>query len=424
MRDWALPGTRRIEIRDPDLTALTDIDKAAEIDARRVGLSPRRVNRIWQAVENVYRSRVHPGLSFCLRYKGEIVLNRAIGHARGVSPDCPPGPQSVPMATDTPVCLFSASKAIIAVLTHKLAETGAIDLDAPVSRYLPEFSGRGKTHTTLAQVLAHRGGFPCFPEGDGDPAILGDWDGCIARICAAPADAGGQRLAYHAITSGYILGEVIQRVTGTALTAYLDETLRKPLGMRYFTYGLDGRSHSRVATHHIAGMPVRWPVSKWVRDAISCSFDDAVRLSNQSLFMKTVIPSGNLYATADELARFYQMMLDDGRYGDTRVLAPETVARLRRPAGRPATDDMLKLPMRYSQGLMLGMNPIGLYGPMSGQAFGHYGFMNIAGWADPGRDLSVGLLTTGKAVLGGHLLPVVRLLAEINHQCGGWRRAP
>ena len=162
MVDWAWPGTRRIEIRDPDLTGVTDINKAAEIDARRVGLSPRRVDRIWQAVEDVYRSRVHPGLSFCLRRDGEIVLDRAIGHARGVAPDRPPGPQSVAMAADTPVCMFSASKAVIAVLTHKLAETGAIDLDAPVSRYIPEFSGEGKTHTTLAQVLTHRGGFPCF----------------------------------------------------------------------------------------------------------------------------------------------------------------------------------------------------------------------------------------------------------------------
>ncbi|ROO30634.1 serine hydrolase domain-containing protein [Salinisphaera japonica] len=422
MVDWAWPGTRRIEIRDPDLTGVTDINKAAEIDARRVGLSPRRVDRIWQAVEDVYRSRVHPGLSFCLRRDGEIVLDRAIGHARGVAPDCPPGPQSVAMAADTPVCMFSASKAVIAVLTHKLAETGAIDLDAPVSRYIPEFSGEGKTHTTLAQVLTHRGGFPCFPRGDGNAEVLRDWDACIARICRAPANAGGERLAYHAMTGGYILGEVIRRVTDKPLTAYLDKTLRKPLGMRYFTYGLDGRSRSRVAANHVAGMPVRWPMSKWAEAALARSFEDVVALSNESLFMDTVIPSGNLYATAEEISRFYQMMLDDGRYGDQQVLAPETVARLRRPAGRLAIDHMLKLPMRYSQGLMLGMNPVGVYGPMSGAAFGHVGFMNIFGWADPDRRLSVSLLTTGKALLGGHLIPLVKMLGQVNHECGGWRR--
>ena len=211
-------------------------------------------------------------------------------------------------------------------------------------------------------------------------------------------------------------------MTGASLTAYLNDTLRKPMGMRYFTYGLDGRSHSRVATNHIAGMPVRWPVSRWAREAMSCSFGDAVRLSNQALFLDAVIPSGNLYATAEEISRFYQMMLDDGRYGDQQVLAPETVARLRRPAGRLAIDHMLKLPMRYSQGLMLGMNPVGVYGPMSGAAFGHVGFMNIFGWADPDRRLSVSLLTTGKALLGGHLIPLVKMLGQINHECGGWRR--
>ena len=421
MVDWALPGTRRIAIADSDLTGLTDT--AAETDARRVGLSPRRVNRIWQAVEDLYRSRVHPGLSFCLRYRGEIVLNRAIGHARGVSPDCPPGPQSRAMAADTPVCLFSASKAIIAVLTHKLAEDGYVDLDAPVSRYLPAFSGDGKGRTTLSQVLSHRGGFPRFPPDDGDTDILADWDRCIERICRAPAEAGGRRVAYHAITGGYILGEVIRRVTGATVSDYLDTTLRQPLGMRYFTYGLDGRSRSRVAVNHVAGMPVRWPVSRWAEAALARSFDDVVMLSNQAVFMDAVIPSGNLYATAEEVSRFYQMLLNNGRHGDTQVLAADTVARLRRPVGRLATDDMLKLPMRYSEGLMLGMNPIGLHGPMSGGAFGHMGFMNILGWADPDRELAASLLTTGKAVLGGHLVKLLALQAQINHQCGGLRQA-
>ena len=73
--------------------------------------------------------------------------------------------------------------------------------------------------------------------------------------------------------------------------------------------------------------------------------------------------------------------------------------------------------MRYSEGFMLGANPVGLYGPMTGQAFGHLGFMNILGWADPSRELSAGLLVTGKAILGGHLLALGQMLGSISWQC-------
>lgn len=72
-------------------------------------------------------------------------------------------------------------------------------------------------------------------------------------------------MVYHSFTGGFILGEVIRRVAGQSLTEYLDSRLRQPLGMRYFTYGLDRRSRSRVAENHVAGQPVCWPVSRWAR---------------------------------------------------------------------------------------------------------------------------------------------------------------
>ena len=81
------------------------------------------------------------------------------------------------------MCLFSASKAVTAILVHKLAEEGGIDLDARVSRYLPEFTGAGKQRTTIAQVLSHRGGFPMFDidRRRAGPETLADWDECLRR---------------------------------------------------------------------------------------------------------------------------------------------------------------------------------------------------------------------------------------------------
>ncbi|MES1928672.1 hypothetical protein SADO_05415 [Salinisphaera dokdonensis CL-ES53] len=410
-----------MRVGDGGLAGVTGIDTAAERPPSEAGLSAAAVDSIWGGVEAMYRSGAFPAVTFCLRRRGQIVLNRSIGYARGGGPGESRGSNARLAEPDTPVCMFSASKAVTAILVHKLAEEGGIDLDARVSHYLPEFTGGGKDRTTLAQVLSHRGGFPMFNvEGtDSGPETLLDWDRCIRLICEAPADKGGNRLAYHAITGGFILAEIIQRVTGMSVREYLDTRLRKPMGMRYFTYGLDKRSRGRVAVNYVAGQPVRFPISVLAKKALSADFAEVVNVSNTDYFMDAVVPAGNLYATAEELSRFYQMLLDGGVYEGRQVLAPETIRRAIKPAVRLRFDHTLKIPMRYSEGLMLGVNPFGLYGPMTGAAYGHLGFMNILGWADPSRDLSASLMVTGKAILGGHLLALGQLLSTISWQCRG-----
>ena len=144
-------------------------------------------------------------------------------------------------------------------------------------------------------------------------------------------------------------------------------------------------------------------------------FDEVVSASNTPAFMDAVIPAGNLYATAEELSRFFQMLLDGGVWQGRRILKEETIARAVRPRGRTVPDAMLLLPMRYSEGMMLG-GPMSLFGPATGGVYGHLGFMNILGWADPARALSGALLVTGKAVLGPHLLPWAALMAIIGRQ--------
>jgi len=75
------------------------------------------------------------------------------------------------------------------------------------------------------------------------------------------------------------------------------------------------------------------------------------------------------------------------------------------------------IPMRYSEGLMLGARPFGLFGPNTAQAYGHLGFMNILGWADPQREIAAALLTTGKAVMGSHLVALSSLLSTLAKRC-------
>lgn len=419
--NWLLPRNVRIP---KELDAVMTVDTAREVDPAEADLSGKAVRTIWRSARELYRSRAYPALTLCVRRHGHIILNRALGHAQGNGPDDAPTAEKLLATPDTPVCAFSATKAITATLIHKLAEEGGIGLEDRVSKYIPEFAQNGKDETTISEVLSHRGGFPMFelPKGEIHTDTLLDWSRCIRLICdAPPTHARGYgkapRLSYHAVTGGYIVAEILQRVTGQSIQRYLDEKIRKPLGMTYFTYGLAPEHRHKVALNYAAGQPVVFPISTLLEKALILPMEGVIETSNTPTFMDAVVPAGNLYCTAEELSRFYQLLLDGGVWQGKEVLRQETVARLQRPATNVQFDHTLKIPMRYSEGFMMGANPFGIFGPMTGHAYGHLGFMNILGWADPARGLSVGLLVSGKAVLGTHLFALGEFLTTLAWQC-------
>jgi CubicO group peptidase (beta-lactamase class C family) len=410
---------RNYKVRVPrNPSAVLSIDRESEQPPAAGGLSDAAVGDIWQAVEALYLSGAYPAVGFCLRRHGHVLLNRALGHAQGNGPEDLLELPKQRLTTETPICLFSASKAVTAILVHLLAEDGEIDLDQRLSHYVPEFARHGKRHTTVAEVLAHRGGVPTLdlrPE-EARPELLTEWDRVIRMICQAPPK-NSRQMAYHAITGGFILAEVIQRVTGKSVQAFLDQRLRRPLGMKHFTYGLPKRYRKQVALNYAAGQAVRFPLSQMLQRVLLVPIDDVIAISNTDTFMDAVVPAGNIYSTAEELSRFYQMLLNGGEYNGKQVMRPETVARAVQPSGRMSFDRTLMIPMRYSEGMMLGANPVGLYGPSTAQAYGHLGFMNILGWADPARDIACSLLVTGKALLGTHLIQLSALLNTISQRC-------
>ena len=143
----------------------------------------------------------------------------------------------------------------------------------------------------------------------------------------------------------------------------------------------------------------------------------AVDVTNDTRFMDTICPAGNIYTSAEQAGRFFEMLLSGGQYQGKQIFSPETVFRATLPTSGITIDRSLLAPMRYALGPMLGSNPVGLFGPMTGQAFGHLGFSNIFCWADPARDISVSLLTSGKAVVGTHLPALGNILYQISTQC-------
>ncbi len=138
-------------------------------------------------------------------------------------------------------------------------------------------------------------------------------------------------------------------------------------------------------------------------------------MSNDPRFLGAVVPSANVIVTARDIAVFYQCIMDGGIFEGTRVFDEETVERaLQAPHDELVVDRMLGLPIRYGSGFMLGSGSISPYGWNRQRAFGHVGMSNLFTWADRERELVVAILTTGKPVIGPHLVPLVRLMTGIN----------
>ncbi len=395
-----------------DLEAVTFRDRAGERpDA--AGVSDATVEAIWRSAQGLYRTGTHPGMQLSVRHRGEQILHRAIGHASGNGPHDDPRAPRVAMTTETPVCYFSASKAVTALLMHMLVEQGLISLMDPVAYYCPEFAQNGKRTINIHQILSHRGGIPAIPK-DTPIDVLWHQDEIWRLLCEAePVEVDGTKFAYHAITGGYVLQRVLEKVTGDSIEAFLDRHIRQPMGMRWFTYGISPDHVDDLATNYATGPTPRFPVSWVINRALGGDIHTVEQVINDPRFQAAVIPAGNLCGTAEEMGRFYQMMLNGGVWNGQRICDPLTIRRAIQQYGSLQIDRTLMIPMRFSAGLMLGGNPIGLWGQHSRYAFGHIGLINKLCWADAARDISVSLLNTGLPIVGHHLPALARFVYTV-----------
>lgn len=400
------------------LDTVTRVDHAAECPPQDVGMTAQGVQKIWRSVESMYGSGLQPAITLVIRRHGRIVMKRAIGAVSGNAPG-DRGPL-VALDPDAPVCLFSASKAISALLLHKLIEQGRLTLDDRIADTIPEFAQRGKGRVTVRQLLGHRAGIPDIPHVDPSPELLLQWDEIVRLLCEAePFDPDFNKQAYHALTAGFIVGELLRRITGRELPELLREWIAEPLGCKHMTYGLSAAARAHAPRNVCTGIAPVWPLTRLAKQVLGVPFEAAVEASNADAFYAAVVPAGNIWATADETSRVFQMLLNGGTLDGVQVFKPETVAEMIKPVGRRFQfDRTLGIPLRFSTGFMLGGNPVGLYGLNSRRAFGHIGFMTVICWADPARDISVALLNTGKSLSPTGLLRAAQVVGAIGAACG------
>ena len=403
---------RRARIPD-DLDAVTTV--GTESDPRDVGMTRDNVEAIWKAAQSLYRSGIHPAITLCVRRHGEVVLDRAIGHASGNGPEDHRDAEKVLATPETPFCIFSATKGTTATLIHKLDEKGLLHIGDPVAEYLPEFARNGKSNITIGHVLSHRAGVPNAPKGALTFDTIDDWQAQREYLYdAKPLSRAGTKQAYHAVSGGALLGEVVREITGRSIRDVLAEEILDPLGFRWMNYGVEPEDIAKVGLNYPTGPPPVPPLSTFLTRALGVHPDEATRMANDPRFLAAVLPAANGVATANELGRFYEVLRRGGELDGVRVIGERTLRRARVAQSHLEVDGSLGLPIAFSYGYMLGGKVLSLYGPNTTEAFGHLGWINIMGWADPERALSVGLITTGKSVI----YPELARFWEIGHRIG------
>jgi CubicO group peptidase (beta-lactamase class C family) len=378
-----------------------------EAPAADGGMTEAGVERIGEATERLFRHGVHPAIGVTDRREGVVVLDRTIGWSRGAMADGSIEPHVGPpeLATpDTPFCLFSASKAVTATVVHLLDERGLLHIGDRVAEYLPEFAGPGKHRITIDHVLSHRAGIPNIPREAIDMDRIDDHAFVMGHLNEALIRTRpGTRLSYHAISGGFVLAAIVRAVTGKELKDVLREEILEPLGFRWMGYGVAPEDLPLVGTAHPTGPRPVPPLSTVLNRAFGMPLDAVTRVSNDPRFLTSEIPSANVVSTPDELSRFMELLRCGGTLDGTRVMEAKTIRRAIIERSHHEVDLTLGAPLRHASGYMLGAHALGLYGPDTESAFGHLGFTNILGWADPRRATSVAIVTSGKPALAPHL---------------------
>jgi CubicO group peptidase (beta-lactamase class C family) len=351
----------------------------------------------FEAVEDAFRANfdVHGdvGAAFCLYVGGEPVVDLWGGVADVDT--------SRAWEEDTLQLVFSTTKGVTAICAHLLAQRGELDLDAPVAAVWPEFAAEGKDGVTTRDLLAHRPGLPVV-DGTVTPDEVLAWDPIVERLAAQrPLWEPGTAHGYHALTYGWLVGEVVRRVTGRTLGAYLADEIAGPLGLELWI-GLPESEEPRVST--LIGS--EWSIGATLSDELLASLPEEVRalvvafadpegVSQRALTVTTPpldwnsravhaaeIPAANGIGTARSLAKLYAACV--GEVDGTRLLEPATVDdAVRQQSEGP--DQVLMVPTRFGSGFFLPSSFSPLFGPAS---FGHAGAGGSLAFAD--AEASVG----------------------------------
>ena len=343
------------------------------------------------------------GSSICVVLDGEITVDLYAGHKTEHRTD-EWGEKTLSVA-------FSSTKAALALCAHILIDRGELNTKEKVSTYWPEYGKKGKEITTVEMILNHSAGLPALKTKVEEKGFL-SWDYMVKLLeDEKPFWIPGTKTGYHMITSGWLIGELIRRVSGKSLGKFFSDEISKPLNLDYWI-GLPESEDERVAKVT--------PFSSSPSDKPS-SFADTFRTDSSSIQRLSLTNTGGYDYNAKETyrselggvggitnARSLAGMLTPLAQNNEKLLSKSLVKRLSESSVKSGIDNMLLFPTNFSEGFMLHMDNRGRFEGEGGSfmigpnAFGHVGFGgSSATFADPDCKMSFGYLVNK---LGGEYL--------------------
>src|SRR5262245_23319121 len=353
------------------------------------GLCDARFANVRDAFAESFARRGDVGAAVCVYVDGRPVVDLWGGFADAA--------RTRPWAEDTIVSVASTTKGITALCAHMLVEHGRLNLDAPVARYWPEFGQGGKERIPVRWLLSHRAGLPAVRRDLATEALF-DWKAFTTALAETdPWWEPGTQHGYHARTYGYLVGEVVRRVSGRTVGQFFRAHIAEPLGADFYL-GVPASEDARAAEvlaprRPVSAEPTR--LERLAQDPTSLAarafFNPrtAPSLVNTRAWRAAEIPSSNGHGTARAVARIYGALAQGGMVDGIRVLNAATIdaATVEQSCG---VDRVIELPSRFGLGFMLPLREhflaVGFgpepFGPCA-RAFGHWGMGGSVGFADP-----------------------------------------
>ncbi len=353
------------------------------------------------------------GCSLCVIVDGEVVIDIWAGHKNKE--------KTKEWDEDTLSVAFSSTKAALALCAHILIERGELGLKEKVTKYWPEYGKNGKEETTIEMILNHSAGLPALRTEVKEGGFL-DWNYMVQLIeNEKPFWKPGKETGYHMMTTGWLIGELIRRVTGESFGEFFKNELAQPYGLNYWI-GLPEAEVERVA-EIIPFVP--GPSDK------PSDFASSFRNNPNSMQRLSLTNTGKYDYNAKETykaelgaiggiadARSLAKLLSPLAQNNEELLTKETIKKLSKSNIRTSIDNMLLFPTNFSNGFMLNMDNRSIFKGDGGSfiigqnAFGHVGYGgSSATFADPDRKISFGYLTNK---LGGEYLINDRVQTLIN----------
>lgn len=328
---------------------------------------------------------LHHGAQLAVYVDGESVIDLAGGVA------APDGPGET---RETRHVLFSSTKPYAGVTLHSLVEEGELAYDDRVVDHWPEFADEGteKAEITVRQVLSHTSGLNRGAIDD-RPDLWGDWDAVVEHLeDMEPNFPPGEVPAYHALTFGWLVGELVRRVSGMPIEEAARERVFDPLELDDTGIGLRDDEDDDVAT--LVGFD---PFDR-CRDpgeGLGNNAEVAAPFNSEEIH-RAVIPAANGIGTAGDMARFYACLANGGELEGTRILEPETVEEMTTVQAETDADGTIGREARFALGFWKGGTTVAPYGSLSpDRSFGHAGLGSSVGWADPAKNIGFAYVTNG-----------------------------